>query len=238
MERKIALNWSDYKKLYTQHEHPPSTIFHKYVSKKIAKYITYIFLHLGVSPNLLTIFSFLLILISVLALNLIQDTYQAFITFLMLTQLSYAIDCSDGVVARINKKASKFGGFLDLSLDRLAAITLMFGLLIYFYNIKSTESEIISIFLGSMMYQYYSYLSDIRGFMYKELKGYTKRSRSRSLFKGFVLIIYEFIDTGTFYFLVFLSLVTNFVSEVFVFYFIISLILVLANYFVLYKENN
>jgi len=238
---KLKLNWGEYLDLYILYEHPPSTLFHKYVSKKIARYITYPFVLFGISPNTLTFVSFILLVGSVVSLNIIDDHLSACLFFLILSQFSYAIDCSDGVVARITNKASKFGGFLDLSLDRLSSNVLMVGLIYYLYANANANAYgyfyIFIVLLGFISHQYYSYLADIRGFMFKDLKGYTKRQTGKSVQKNIILFMYEFIDTGIFYFLLFLSIFYNLILETFIFYLVISWLLIFANYYVLYQES-
>lgn len=50
----------------------------------------------------------------------------------MLTALGGVFDLTDGVVARAQGRATRFGAFLDSSLDRLVDVALLFGLAIHY----------------------------------------------------------------------------------------------------------
>ena len=230
-----TISWKDYTRLYVENEHPPSTIFHKHVSKRLAKILTFIFLKIDISPNKLSLSSFLLVLFSLLGVLIIKDPLLGSFTFLFLSQLSYAIDCSDGVVARITKKTSSFGGFLDLTLDRLSSSFLLVGTLYYLFNNDTEMNLILGSLIGFLTYQFYSYMSDIRGFTYKALKGYTKTIDDKSFKRVFILFIYEFIDTGTFYFMLFIGFFLQAIPWVMMIYFMLSTILILANYYLLFS---
>ena len=230
-----TITWKDYTFRNEQNEHPPSTIFHKHVSKRIARILTFIFLKMNVSPNKLSFASFIFVLLSILGFLIIEDAFLGSLTFLILSQLSYAIDCSDGVVARINRKTSYFGGFLDLTLDRLSSNFLMIGVLYHLF-INGTETLLIFLSLiGFITYQFYSYMSDIRGFTYKKLKGYTKNIESKSFKKKIILFIYEFIDTGTFYFILFVGFFFQIIPLIMLMYFVLSIILIMGNYYLLFS---
>jgi phosphatidylglycerophosphate synthase len=50
----------------------------------------------------------------------------------LLTALGGLFDLSDGVVARAQGRATRFGAFLDSSLDRLVDVALLFGLALHY----------------------------------------------------------------------------------------------------------
>lgn len=230
------LSWKEYIELYSEFEHPPSTYFHKHVSKRIAKFLTYFFVKIDASPNLISICSFFLLFLGISCFYFIDSHNLACLAFLLLSQLSYAFDCSDGVVARINKRTSSFGGFLDLTLDRLSSNLLMLGTIGYLYTQEASIQIILISLIAFLSYQFYSYISDIRGFMFKSLKGYTNSIGDKSIKRLSILFIYEFIDTGTFYFILFLGFYFSLMLEILIFYLIISWILISANYLVIFRE--
>ena len=67
-------------------------------------------------PNHITISSFLLGLIS--AVCFMQGSYFYLILGALIFQLSFILDCVDGKLAKLTNNQSKFGFFLDFSLDR------------------------------------------------------------------------------------------------------------------------
>ncbi|OQA11886.1 MAG: CDP-diacylglycerol--inositol 3-phosphatidyltransferase [Chloroflexi bacterium ADurb.Bin360] len=70
--------------------------------------------------------------------------------------LTSSVDALDGALARVGGQRSRFGAFLDSTLDRISEGTLFFGLLVALYP-RGSALEIYLIFatlLGSMMVSY------------------------------------------------------------------------------------
>lgn len=70
--------------------------------------------------------------------------------------LTSSVDALDGALARIGGQRSRFGAFLDSTLDRISEGVLLFGLLVALYP-RGAETEIYLIFataLGSQMVSY------------------------------------------------------------------------------------
>ena len=82
---------------------------------------------MGIHPNFITLFSFL-ITSSGIILILLKKPLIAFIWFL----LSVPLDALDGYVARISGKVSRFGAFLDSTLDRITDSLLFLSLIFVF----------------------------------------------------------------------------------------------------------
>ncbi len=97
----------------------------KYINRKISTRITHIIIehNIPLTPNQVSIISFLLGVFSgvLFALNNL-------IIGGILVQISSIIDGVDGELARALNKTSKFGGFFDAVLDRLADISVITGL--------------------------------------------------------------------------------------------------------------
>src|SRR5438477_10222812 len=73
------------------------------------------FHRLGLTPNSLTIIGF--VLVALIAL-VIAAGYEAIGAILLI--FATALDATDGSLARLTNSVTKFGGFLDSSLDRYA----------------------------------------------------------------------------------------------------------------------
>ena len=219
------MTYKEFIKNYDKYEKPASTFYHKYVPKQIAKLISYPLYKIGITPNLISSFSFFLLLTSIAFLYFKEDSVGIFI-FFVLSLLSYSLDCVDGVLARITNKSSDFGGFYDLFLDRLGEAVLYYFLFLHFLtNEIITSYYLISISLMTMFY--YRIASILRSFKLKKLDGTMKKTK-KSLISLFVAFLYEFIDTGTFYFLLTISLFFNFSEFLVLFYGLISLVLTLG----------
>ncbi len=105
----------------------------------------------GVSPNALTVlgFAFNLIVAGVLASGQL-------VLGGVLVILASAFDSLDGALARQMGRVTRFGGFLDSTLDRISEAALYLGLL-YFYAQQNSMPEILLIYLtivGSFMVSY------------------------------------------------------------------------------------
>ena len=133
----------------TTSEQETSESFYYYVlARHIAPYFTLFFKKIGVkNPNVLTLVSFFLMLIvgaMILYLEALSKVYYRIIIAL-LVQLSFILDCSDGQLARITRRKSKFGAWLDRLLDRVGEFTifLVCGLVAWYQT-----DQILFVFLG------------------------------------------------------------------------------------------
>jgi CDP-diacylglycerol--glycerol-3-phosphate 3-phosphatidyltransferase len=106
----------------------------------------------GVTPNTLTVMGFL---VSVAAGVLIAKEY--FLAGGLVVLFAGAFDLLDGPVARVTGKTSKFGGFLDSTLDRLSEAAVLAGILAYYtFFEKGTWEPLLAYgcFVGSVMVSY------------------------------------------------------------------------------------
>ena len=105
----------------------------------------------GVTPNMLTVMGFL---VSIAAAVLIAKEY--FLAGGLVVLFAGAFDLLDGPVARVTGKTTKFGGFLDSTLDRLSEAAVLAGILAYYaYHEGNWESMLAyATFVGSVMVSY------------------------------------------------------------------------------------
>ena len=105
----------------------------------------------GVTPNTLTVMGFL---VSVAAGVLIATEY--FLAGGLVVLLAGAFDLLDGPLARTTGKTSKFGGFLDSTLDRLSEAAVLAGILAYYAFHEGTWESLLAFgcFVGSVMVSY------------------------------------------------------------------------------------
>jgi CDP-diacylglycerol--glycerol-3-phosphate 3-phosphatidyltransferase len=106
----------------------------------------------GVTPNTLTVMGFL---VSVAAGVLIAKEY--FLAGGLVVLFAGAFDLLDGPVARVTGKTSKFGGFLDSTLDRLSEAAVLAGILAYYTFFEDGTWEPLlayACFVGSVMVSY------------------------------------------------------------------------------------
>jgi len=105
----------------------------------------------GLSPNLLTIFGFMLNL----GVAYVISTGR-FVLGGSLVLVAGVFDLLDGALARNTGRVTKFGALLDSTLDRYSEAALLFGLLVYLARNDST-TEMVLLFaaiVGSMLISY------------------------------------------------------------------------------------
>jgi CDP-diacylglycerol--glycerol-3-phosphate 3-phosphatidyltransferase len=105
----------------------------------------------GVTPNTLTVLGFL---VSVAAGVLVAKGY--FLAGGLVVLFAGAFDLLDGPVARATGKTTKFGGFLDSTLDRLSEAAVIGGILAYYAFNEGTWESLLAFgcFVGSVMVSY------------------------------------------------------------------------------------
>lgn len=107
---------------------------------------------MGVTPNAVTITGFILTLLSTVMLATGNLFWGAFVLW-----GAAMFDMLDGALARYADQVSKFGAFLDSTLDRYAESITFLGLAFYFSYKPGSQTELFLIFLtliGSWMVSY------------------------------------------------------------------------------------
>lgn len=127
----------------------------KYLNRPISVKISRQLVKFKISPNQISIISFLL---SLLAAGLfIPSDYLYLLAGGIIAQFASIIDGCDGEVARLKFQTSKYGGWFDAVLDRYADAFMLFGLTLHTFN-NSAENIILWIgfmaIIGSFMLSY------------------------------------------------------------------------------------
>ena len=127
----------------------------KYLNRPISAKISRQLVKFKITPNQISIISFLL---SLLAAGLfIPANYLYLLAGGILAQFASIIDGCDGEIARLKFQTSKYGGWFDAVLDRYADAFLLFGLTLNVFN-NSAENIILWIgflaIIGSFMLSY------------------------------------------------------------------------------------
>lgn len=87
---------------------------------------------IGLSPNIVTLFGFILSFFAAVAYALVTTPFQMYflVAAVALLMASGFCDTLDGVLARTYNQATVFGGFLDSLLDRYADAFMLAGIMI------------------------------------------------------------------------------------------------------------
>jgi CDP-diacylglycerol--glycerol-3-phosphate 3-phosphatidyltransferase len=116
----------------------------------------------GISPNLLTVLG-LLLNIGVAAVIAAEHPRWGGLFLLFAS----AFDMLDGAVARTTGAVSRFGGFLDSTLDRYSEMVVYFGLMLYLFTTDDDTLGPILVFVsavGAMMISYARARAEAAGF--------------------------------------------------------------------------
>ncbi len=97
-----------------------------FLVRRASKPVTRLALRLGVSPNTITLVSFVIGLLAALAFA--QGTRPWLVLGAIALQVSLIVDCVDGEVARATRRFSALGAWLDASTDRVKEYAAYAGL--------------------------------------------------------------------------------------------------------------
>lgn len=94
---------------------------------------------LSLNPNLVTVLGAVLVSLSaaVIPWNLFWGG--------MLIMLGSCLDLLDGILARVNNQATKFGAFLDSTLDRVADSFIFLGVAVHFMLLEQIPGAVITL---------------------------------------------------------------------------------------------
>ena len=103
----------------------------KYLFRPLAWLVVRAVIKTPVSPNQLTVLSFFLGMAAVVFFA--TGRPGNFIAGGILVILSGVVDCADGMLARCKNLSTEYGGFLDISLDRIVDFFLIAGMALGFH---------------------------------------------------------------------------------------------------------
>lgn len=115
-------------------------------SDRIILPIGRIFAKSGLSPNVFTLFG--LILSAFTAFSFAIGNLALALTLLVLTSF---FDMLDGAVAKVTGKVTKFGGFLDSTVDRYSDALILIGIAMF---LKEHYLLVMVVIIGSIMVSY------------------------------------------------------------------------------------
>lgn len=117
---------------------PHDSVFSKLITRKLSLRLTWVLLKWfpAISPNTVSVWSFIFALVAVVCF--FNQSYAVRVFGVVLFQLGFVFDCSDGEVARATGRMSPFGAFLDSTLDRFKEILVLGVLTLYLASILPT----------------------------------------------------------------------------------------------------
>jgi len=115
----------------------------RHLNRPLSTRITRHLLRTDITPNHVSLFSFILAMLG--ALFFFLGGYSNLVIGAILAQVSSIIDGCDGEVARLKFQVTEFGGWFDAVLDRYADAFLLFSLTYYVYL---PNGDISALFIG------------------------------------------------------------------------------------------
>jgi phosphatidylglycerophosphate synthase len=119
----IAEGW----RIYLATRKKNDQLFNRYFMRPLAGVAVAILARTGITPNQVTILN-LLLFVAAAALMVALPTWQGGLIAIGVLELSYLLDCCDGMLARHKKIASKEGHLFDFFTDEIKALLLVAAL--------------------------------------------------------------------------------------------------------------
>lgn len=128
-----------------------STLWTNCVNGPIGSVICALLVGTRVSPNALTVSSFVVVSLAALPYALGQTGLAAALALFALGQLGYALDCADGALARLKELSSAYGAFLDVVFDRLGHLVLLTLIAVGALVSSGADALAVQLSLGSLV---------------------------------------------------------------------------------------
>ena len=108
-------------------------LFNVYLMRPIAAFVVGIFAKTPITPNQVTLLNLAIFVLSTALLVALPD-YRGGVIAVLVLEISYCLDCVDGMLARHKKIASKEGHLFDFFTDEIKAVLLAAALPIRFWR--------------------------------------------------------------------------------------------------------
>ncbi len=120
-------------------------------SQGVLEAIAHVLQATHISPNMLTVIGFAVALVVAFVLASGQLRLGG-----VLMILAAVFDAFDGTLARVSNRTSRFGAFLDSTLDRYSESVIFLGLLVYYFQAGIQTEAILAVvaLVGSLMVSY------------------------------------------------------------------------------------
>jgi len=167
----------------------------RFISLQLGKPFAALFYTLNITPNWITLFSALTALGAVIIINTV-DGWWGGLAMLVMLQLSYALDCTDGQVARLQGTSSPQGAWFDLLMDRITGFALITGILFWFGQQELlTQEQFFPVFVLCLFANtFFSYAANLKGLIFPP-SGDGNAGRSNWLKE----LVFSPSDTGFYY---------------------------------------
>ncbi len=167
----------------------------RYFSRPIAAVIVRLIYNTKITPNQVTVISFLIGILA--AIFFLHGTPTSFLIGGILVQLSGIFDCADGMLARARNVTSYYGAYLDLFFDRMLDFIWFVSIVVGYYMYSGDDILLVGGLFGAGVF----FLMETLYYLmrnYKGLKrtGETAELRGILIFAIMILGILNRLDIG------------------------------------------
>jgi len=167
----------------------------KYLNRPLASLIVRAVFRTGVTPNQLSLASFVISLAG--AFCFFKGRPLLFAFGGILAQVSSIVDCADGMLARARDQKSEYGAYLDLVLDRVGEFFLMMGYTLgYFFYSGRLDLLILGFITIALYFLQICLYYLIKSYRRDSAKGNAGENRSWMIFLMLLLGVINRMDVG------------------------------------------
>jgi len=180
------------------------------INRRFSNQITRKLINYNITPNMVSISSFLVAIVSAI-LFILKMPFSAG----LIAQFSSILDGVDGELARAKFHVSPFGGYMDSILDRYADLFLIFGMSSYVYSRQPTGTVLLISFLAlmgapmSMLCKERFYSAFGLPFIPDQMDGWTRHLPANRDGRLFIIMVSGILNQ-VLYGLLALGIITNF----------------------------
>ncbi len=139
--------FADIADVYRKTKKPKDILWNRFVARPLAATLLVPLAKSRITPNQITFVSLLTFVVAMVMLALARG-HLGLVGAVLILELSYILDCTDGQLARLKHKASPVGAHLDFLMDELKAFLLVAATGIRLWQADGHEFWLVEALLG------------------------------------------------------------------------------------------
>jgi phosphatidylglycerophosphate synthase len=139
--------FADIADVYRKTKKPKDILWNRFVARPLAAVLLVPLAKSRITPNQITFLS-LLTFVAAMVMLALERGHLGLVGAVLVLELSYVLDCTDGQLARLKHKSSPVGAHLDFLMDELKAFLLVAATGIRLWQADSHEFWLVEALLG------------------------------------------------------------------------------------------
>lgn len=139
--------FADIAEVYRKTKKPKDILWNRFVARPLAAVLLVPLARSRITPNQITFLS-LFTFVAAMVMLALQRGHLGLLGAVLVLELSYVLDCTDGQLARLKHKSSPVGAHLDFLMDELKAFLLVAATGIRLWQADSHEFWLVEALLG------------------------------------------------------------------------------------------